>query len=194
MKVNIREMPDDRLSLDLTVDEETVIKASTGSSAGLSDGSCAGAGFGTDGPLKAHLDLQLAGEMLVVEGGLHLGLRLVCSRCLKGYALEVAPTFTLYYVVEAGEGGEDNEGAETELTTSDVDVGVLGGDELDTTEILLEQLALDIPIKPLCSDDCKGLCPKCGAGLNEGTCVCKIEKRVDMRLSALKDFKPKKLK
>ena len=43
---------------------------------------------------------------------------------------------------------------------------------LETDPILIEQLQLNVPMKPLCRPDCKGLCPDCGADLNEGACSC----------------------
>ena len=58
--------------------------------------------------------------------------------------------------------------------------GVLDLDELIATDVLLE-----LPIKVLCREDCKGLCPKCGANLNESSCGCDT-RQVDPRLEALK--------
>ncbi len=57
--------------------------------------------------------------------------------------------------------------------------------KLDIFEPLKEQILLDMPSKWLCSDDCKGLCPKCGKNLNEGECDCP-KKEIDPRLEILK--------
>ena len=54
---------------------------------------------------------------------------------------------------------------------------------LDLQELVNEEVSLNLPTKILCSDDCKGLCPQCGANLNVSKCDCK--KDVDPRLSAL---------
>src|SRR4030067_426405 len=61
---------------------------------------------------------------------------------------------------------------------------------LDTTEIIIAQLALEAPMKPLCSIDCKGLCPVCGADRNQGPCGHENADKTDPRLAVLKGFKP----
>ncbi len=61
-------------------------------------------------------------------------------------------------------------------------------DLIDVTELLRDELLAGQPLKNLCKADCKGLCPKCGANLNEGECGCD-KFIVDPRLAALKDFK-----
>ena len=58
--------------------------------------------------------------------------------------------------------------------------------------LCLEQISLEVPIKPLCSKDCKGLCPKCGTDLNESKCDCAARPRIDPRLAGLKEFRAKK--
>jgi hypothetical protein len=65
-------------------------------------------------------------------------------------------------------------------------VGVLHLDEevLDTEPLLVEQLHLAVPMKPVCRPDCKGLCPHCGADRNRGECDCR-ETDVDPRWAAL---------
>ena len=78
------------------------------------------------------------------------------------------------------------------LDRADMEVNYIGdAEEVDTDEILLAQVALEMPSKNLCRPDCKGLCPKCGADLNEGDCGCPKDERVDPRLEKLKDFKIK---
>jgi uncharacterized protein len=60
-------------------------------------------------------------------------------------------------------------------------------DELFIDEIIVDNIILSLPIKTLCSETCKGLCPICGQNLNEGDCDCEIE-NIDPRLQKLKDF------
>ena len=59
---------------------------------------------------------------------------------------------------------------------------------LETDPILIEQLQLNVPMKPLCRVDCKGLCPECGAELNAGACPCG-ETKVDPRWGTLAALK-----
>lgn len=58
---------------------------------------------------------------------------------------------------------------------------------LELDEVVISDILLNLPSKMLCRDDCKGLCPDCGANLNEGDCGCNIQK-IDPRLEALKDL------
>ncbi|MBN1297720.1 DUF177 domain-containing protein, partial [bacterium] len=60
-------------------------------------------------------------------------------------------------------------------------------DRIDICRVIAEQIVLQIPMKTLCSDDCKGLCSRCGADLNAGTCGCDRDS-VDPRLAKLKDL------
>jgi uncharacterized protein len=177
MKLNIQEIPEEGLTLELSVDETTVAElASLGSE---------GAQYRLLKPLKAHLKISLAGSIVSVRGSLEAAISVNCSRCLKGFTHTTEPAFNLYYV----RGGKEHEEREKELTAEEVEINYLEGDVLDTTELLLEQFSLNLAMKPLCRSDCKGLCPACGADINKGPCGCKKEKRIDPRFASLKDFK-----
>jgi uncharacterized protein len=83
------------------------------------------------------------------------------------------------------------EGDEMELSDSDVSTLVVEDEVLETLPIVIEQLQLNIPMKPLCRDDCRGLCPSCGADLNElesGRCDCAAP-APDPRWAALASIK-----
>jgi uncharacterized protein len=60
----------------------------------------------------------------------------------------------------------------------------LGHDRVDLEPLARESLVLDLPLAPLCRDDCRGLCPTCGADLNQGACECRVD-GVDPRWAAL---------
>ena len=64
-------------------------------------------------------------------------------------------------------------GDSEELSASDLDLDFYSGDVLDLGAIILQQIILMEPLKPLCTEDCKGLCPRCGAVLNLEACTCK---------------------
>ena len=66
---------------------------------------------------------------------------------------------------------------------SNVDIVPLENDTVDVDELARTAFILEMDTKTLCSEDCKGLCPRCGADLNLGPCSCK--KEVDPRLAAL---------
>ena len=111
-------------------------------------------------------------------------LELNCSRCLDPFRLPVTSAFDLRYVPRSdGIGDDEREVGEDDLTTAFYD-----DDQIDLRELVAEQFQLALPMKPLCSEDCKGLCPQCGTNLNNATCGCSQE-WVDPRLAALKQLK-----
>lgn len=173
MKIKIRDITDAGLSLDVA-EEGNVI----GGLAGPLD-------FVFKTPVKAHFDLTRTGREIQVMGSMKAGLGVVCSRCLKPFDYEFESDFQIFYSL-----GSESE-REKELTAADVDVNYISGEDLDTTEMLLAQLALDVPVKPLCRQDCPGLCAKCGADLNAGPCPCPVEDKHESKFAKLKDFKLK---
>lgn len=89
-----------------------------------------------------------------------------------------------------GRGGHDEEeGEEHELVEEELGVVSLLEPLLDTRPIVVEQIHLGIPMKPLCREDCQGLCGQCGADLNEGTCSC--TPAGDLRLAKLAGLRDK---
>jgi len=78
-----------------------------------------------------------------------------------------------------------------ELQAGDMETGFYREGELDLGEIVREQLLLNIPMRPLCGESCKGLCPHCGANLNETTCGCE-QKSIDPRMKALEKLLTKR--
>ncbi len=112
---------------------------------------------------------NMAGALLL-EGSAVSTLELVCDRCLKPFTQPLdLPVSTLL-----AETLEDEENDEIVL----LEDGCLDLDELFTTA-----LVLSMDSKHVCSEDCKGLCPTCGADLNQGPCGCR--KEIDPRLAAL---------
>jgi uncharacterized protein len=107
---------------------------------------------------------------------------MVCSRCLEEAELPVNVPFR-YTLMPAVEDNRE----EVELTEEDLEYGVYDGETIDCDPLIYEQIVLQIPMKVLCRDDCRGLCPQCGANLNTGVCSC-TEKAVDERLAVLKKF------
>ena len=133
--------------------------------------------------LDAELDLtaELVAGDLMVKGSIDAKLPLECSRCLGSYEYKVSVNIDLAFCSEP-EASDENEVAASEMNT-----GFLSGDELDLAEVVAEQILLNVPMKPLCSDECKGLCPKCGADLNEKDCGCD-RSYVNPQFQALQDY------
>jgi uncharacterized protein len=128
------------------------------------------------------------GREVLVQAKFGLPLTAPCKRCLKTVALDEPVDLTRTFV-PAGEEqpgkehkGEASEGS-FELDQADQDT--YEGKELDLAPAVREQILLSLPSAPLCSEECKGLCPKCGKDLNEGECGCD-RTVVDPRWAALK--------
>ena len=112
---------------------------------------------------------------LLVQGTVESQLGLECVRCLKPFVLPV--TLELQEIFRLP-------GAGPRL---DVPYAVSDDGWLDLAPLLREQAWVAIPMKPLCSADCRGLCVQCGANLNLESCTCETS-RVDPRLAILKDL------
>ena len=83
---------------------------------------------------------------------------------------------------------EQAETQDVEVEDADIGVSYYKDDQIDLGEMMREQFYLALPMKPLCNDDCKGLCPICGTNLNRGTCDCNRQWE-DPRLAALKTLR-----
>ena len=135
-------------------------------------------------PISLEFDIFKDKEQFRLVGTLKTSLELPCSRCLEPFTLHVDQRFDLRYQPHALNTGEgEREVEEDDLTTAFYD-----NDEIDLGQLMREQFYLALPMKPLCSDDCKGLCPVCGTNLNRGACECK-RGWDDPRLAALKQLK-----
>jgi uncharacterized protein len=133
-------------------------------------------------PVQLTMDVEKAGgDAFRVTGTVRTTLELECSRCVEPFAVPVDAAFELRYVPHSENTGEgEREIAEDDLTTAFYREGLL-----DVIDLLREQIQLALPMKPLCSDACKGLCPQCGVNLNRSTCSC-APAWEDPRLAPLK--------
>ena len=118
-----------------------------------------------DAPLAWRVDVTNTGEALLVAGEVGGRARGTCSRCLEEFEIDLAGEVEGYFLIEEGaEPPEDLDGDEFQT---------LGRDHvIDLEPLLSAGLLLELPLKPLCSPECKGLCFTCGANLNEGPCGC----------------------
>jgi len=121
-----------------------------------------------------------------VTGRVTAPLALSCSRCLADYDSFVDTSFTIFFRKDTAVAATDED--ELELGEMDLLSSAYSGDEIDLTHEIEEQVAMEIPLKPLCNDSCKGLCHECGTDLNVSSCSCS-KKNVSLAFSALKDFK-----
>lgn len=152
-------------------------------------------------------EIDWRGKVVFTDPGFfltgHLGYdqSLICTRCLTSFTDSVEADVELLLLVEerphgreAGEEDGRREGEagstaeEVELEEEDLGVLTLTEETFDTDPILFEQLQLNIPMKPLCRLECKGLCPICGADRNEEECSC-TDQTTDPRWQVLAGLK-----
>jgi len=132
-------------------------------------------------PVKASFHIDKVNEEILVKGDLSALLEMECSRCLKQFEEERdVKVNVVFHPLEELRGEEKHEIKDDEL-----DMGFYRGDELDLKDLLREQILLTVPMKPLCSEGCRGICPWCGADMNIVNCTCE-KKGLDQRLTVLK--------
>lgn len=122
-------------------------------------------------------------ETVFIEGSAAAVVVVPCCRCLEMTPLPVKSSFNYTFSPLPAQQQEA-----WELTAEDLDFAYYEEDTIDLDNVIFEQIILQIPIKPLCVETCKGLCPHCGINLNEASCHCRIDD-FDERLAALKKFK-----
>jgi uncharacterized protein len=130
------------------------------------------------------------GQVVFADPGYFLRARLSyeqtlsCNRCLKPIVEHAESDVELMILVER----YPEAGSEHALHEQDLGILYLEDERLKMDPILIEQLQLNIPMKPLCRPDCQGLCPVCGADRNAKECSCE-EPRADPRWEALAALK-----
>lgn len=135
-------------------------------------------------PISLVFDVHKDKDKFRLSGRVQTRLELPCSRCLEPFILPVDAPFDLRYQPHSHNTGE----GEREIEADDLDTAFYENDEIDLGQLMQEQFYLALPMKPLCTDDCKGLCSTCGTNLNRGTCSCSNQWE-DPRLAALKTLK-----
>jgi uncharacterized protein len=135
-------------------------------------------------PVDLAFDIHKDKAEFHLVGTVTTTLELPCSRCLEPFVWPVNASFDLRY-----HPWEENVGeGEHEVHEDDLSTAFYQNDEIDLEQLMKEQFQLSLPMKPLCSEDCKGLCPVCGTNLNRETCACNRAWE-DPRLDALKALK-----
>ena len=130
--------------------------------------------------LSFDVDRQEPGRFRVA-GQVRGEVELECSRCLEPFTMPIASDFDLRYVPRTENIGE----GERQVEEDDLATAFYDDEQLDLSQLIMEQFQLTLPMKPLCNDACKGLCPQCGTNLNSDSCECNPAWE-DPRLAALK--------
>jgi uncharacterized protein len=121
-----------------------------------------------EGCVEVSARILKEGESLFIEGELQATRRLLCSRCTA----EFLSPIRLQFSCRGETASRYHQHQEIELHRGDMDVHYFAGDTIEVNDIFREQIVLSVPMRPLCREDCKGLCPICGQDLNIGRCSC----------------------
>ncbi len=133
-------------------------------------------------PISGHVQLMRTRSGILVTASLRTRVEMVCSRCLEPAFcdLEIAVEEEFFPTVEVYTGAAIH----WQDFTDDEALLIDAQHILDMTEVVRQDLIVSLPMQPLCSPDCKGLCPHCGANLNEGPHTCEVEE-IDPRWAVL---------
>jgi uncharacterized protein len=138
-------------------------------------------------PVALAFDIVKDKQHFQLAGSVATMLELPCSRCLEPFTTLVDSAFDLRYQPHAHPAGSGHE-AERQIEEDDLSTAFYDNEEIDLGQLMREQFYLALPMKPLCGEDCRGLCPICGTNLNRETCDCKRQWD-DPRLAVLKTLK-----
>jgi len=128
-------------------------------------------------PVSVDLRAHRMGQDLYVEGRVTSELSLECGRCLARYRAPLSEPFRLVLSPAGSRVPAEPEAAEALARNGmclgdEVETGWYQGHEIELGGFLRELLALALPVQPVCREECKGLCPRCGADRNAGSCDC----------------------
>jgi uncharacterized protein len=127
-------------------------------------------------PLQVHMDVQMAGRDVIVQGELTSRTTMPCRRCLAPVTVELKEKVALVYRPGL---------TRVEAEAQEVYALAERADDLDLTEALREQVVLAVPQYAMCGETCRGLCPQCGTNLNQTQCDCAAAEE-DPRWAALR--------
>jgi uncharacterized protein len=120
------------------------------------------------GPVMFSGKIERVQKGFIVKGHFSGAWVMSCARCLETITIPATDTFRIFMSPRFN----DAKGKLFNLAMEDLDESELVGDEIDMEAVLREQMILQLPMKPICFPDCRGLCPQCGQNLNKKECNC----------------------
>ena len=168
------------LLADITADGLSLVGEATAEELGLTEDDAV-----VQGPLDVSLDLTNVEGLVAVTGVLEGSIVRECVRCLKEYEDPLAFSVRAAFIPEPKSAPHHPKRADSRKAHAKVveaepeedldDQYQYQGNQLELAPMLREHVILSAPMQPLCSDDCVGLCARCGKNLNEGPCQCAEE-------------------
>jgi uncharacterized protein len=136
------------------------------------------------GNIDVQLSIQKSGDEFFCLGELETSVNLICSRCLSNFDAHMRNNLDFIVCSEETHLERQSEALDDE------DYVFIQGAELqaDISDIVRQSIILGVGLKPLCSENCQGLCPTCGANRNEQQCDCRPQ-TIDPRWEALQQLR-----
>ena len=181
MKIRIEDIPEEGLELNFSREQDILSPAleTIPKSEGIS----------IDPHIKGHVRISVSGDDISFVGRVGALVHLQCSRCLTDFVVDKDTDINL--VIHRG-GNEPPVGGEREQPEADAVLSE--GSEMDPGELIVQEIILNVPMKPLCREDCPGLCPNCGALRGSRECTCSEAGSEDPRWKALARIKDRIVK
>ncbi|HBZ01851.1 MAG TPA: hypothetical protein DEO84_11085 [candidate division Zixibacteria bacterium] len=137
-------------------------------------------GFDFPQPIEVELSAAKSGDEILMQGVVSTAVEMECARCLEIFEMDINPR--IQFVIQLLDISEPQPSEDDDFVILPKTTG-----EYDISQRVREAILLELPLKPLCSETCKGLCPMCGVNLNEGECDCTPDK-TDERWDSLKQL------
>mgnify|MGYP005842871553 CR=1 FL=1 len=119
-------------------------------------------------PVNVDMEIYKRPDHIRIVGAIRSVLSLACHRCLSEFERPLEEELDVF-LVDAGKAPEEEE---LELETEELEYEFFDGEVIEIDRLVAEQIFLALPYKVLCSENCRGLCPRCGVNLNEEQCSC----------------------
>ncbi len=129
-------------------------------------------------PISAKLDIEKIGRNIFIKAGLQAQVDLICDRCAESFSTQVEDAVQLLYTTDQNMRDREDEDVFVISETTDI---------IDIENPVRETLVTALPVKRLCKEDCRGLCPSCGTNLNVSSCDCQSN-RMDPRWEKLQQL------
>jgi uncharacterized protein len=124
--------------------------------------------------------ISKSGDDFLLRADIQGELETPCARCLEPARVAVRAPLTVTYVPFEDTNNDD------ETEEDDPDVVVFKGGDIDISDAIRDELVLSLPMNPLCTESCRGLCPVCGGNRNQVACTCEIDRAAPTsRMAAL---------
>ena len=122
-------------------------------------------------PVNVTITVNRGAEHIRITGKIDGPLEVACHRCLTAFPFPLDEQIDIYLIEEERDPREEDK----ELDIEELVYEFFDGEVIDIDQLVAEQIFLALPVKVLCSEECRGICPRCGVNLNDEPCRCKDE-------------------